>query len=206
MFPTGQLQIMQHAVIISKIKTKSQKLLFSRTVSHQLDKAHSWLQVGLCCSSKHRVLLLHRCVLYFKLYVTQQWTLLGLQPAVPSSAVQLSLPNSRTSFTAQTPVLPPPSQTYRMTQSKCVQGHHSPLLGRPLLWDAHHPPSALRQSLPERKALFCLLSTYNLGSFSIQTCEIVPVDEAVTCKLQAPSINSRFPPSCCKGGDLTPKC
>jgi len=51
-FPAGRLQIMQHAVITSKIKAKSQKPLFSRTVSHQLDKAHIWLRAGLCCSSK----------------------------------------------------------------------------------------------------------------------------------------------------------
>lgn len=84
-----------------------------------------------------------------------------------------------------------------MIRSKCVQCHHPPLLGRPLLWDAHHPPSALRQTLSECKAVFCLLSTHNLGSSSIQTCEIVPIDEAVDPQdLQDPgSQHNQLPPS-----------
>lgn len=136
------------------------------------------------------MLLLHHCVLYFKLQVTQQRTLSG---AVASTSMlcRVTLPEGRTSFPADIPVSLPPSQTYCMMQSdKRVQGQRSPLFGKPLLWDTHHPPSALRQSLPECKGVFCLLSTHNLRSFSIQTCEIVPVDEVVICKLQAPSITS----------------
>lgn len=89
------------------------------------------------------------------------------------------------------------------TQRVC-QGHHCLLLGRPLLWHSHHPPSALCQSLPEHKAVFCLLSTHSLGFFSIQTCKILLW---MRKDLQASgSQHNQPPPSSCKSKELTPRC
>lgn len=97
-------------------------------------------------------------------------------------------PKQQDFFHCRRSVLHSPSQTYGISQSKCDQSHQSPLFARSLLWSAHHSPSALCQSLLEHNFVFCLLFTHFLELFSTQTCETVPGDEVVICKLQAPSI------------------
>lgn len=135
------------------------------------------------------MLLIRHSALYFKLDVTQQWTLPGAAANTSTFCFATLTPKQQDFFHCRHSILQPPSQTYGISQSKCAQSHHSPLFARLLFLDAHHPPSALCQSLLEHNFVFCLLFTHLLEPFSTQTCETVPGDEVV-CKLQAPSITN----------------
>lgn len=139
------------------------------------------------------MLLLHPSVLHCRQYLTQQWTCPGAA-ASASTLCCATLPPRQLGFF--------PCRHPRFTASIRLTTQHKAsmfrainlLLGRSLLCDAHHQPSVPCQSLPKHKAVFCLLSTHNLGSFSMQTCQIVPVDEVVIYKLQGTSITSTHHP------------
>lgn len=126
------------------------------------------------------------CVLYFKLYVTQQ----GMLPGVAARTSTFSCVNlppkqqdffhcKHPRFTAFITDLPPD------TKQVCS----GPSLLTP--WKSFEMLTFCPASvIPWAQSCFTCFPLTTMGPFSIQTCEIVPAHEAVICKLQDPSITS----------------
>lgn len=129
---------MHHAVTISKIKTKSQELLFRGTVSHQIKHTAGCKLVSIVLQI--RVLLLHPSVLYFRQYLTQQWTHPGAAASASTLCCVTLPPRQLDFFPCRHPSFTASIRLITQHKARVIRAINSPLLGRSLLCDAHHRP------------------------------------------------------------------